>query len=227
MTMEKLLAGIHLFQDLSPTHLQCLAEGCKKLSFSRGSVIFHKGQAAEGFYYILRGQVKLGLLGPGGNEKVVEILGENMTFGEAVLFINQPFPVHAQTMRDTELLYIPRAPLMSILHRDSEFALKMLAGLSRRLHTLIQDQESNCLHNATQRVVGFFLSKQPPSRDQKHHAFSFTLPAAKAVVASLLNLSPETFSRILQNLREQNLIHLQGRTIYVPNPDKLREIGKC
>jgi hypothetical protein len=35
------------------------------------------------------------------------------------------------------------------------FARRMLAGLSMRLHGLIQDVEDYSLHSSTQRVIGF------------------------------------------------------------------------
>jgi DNA-binding transcriptional regulator LsrR (DeoR family) len=48
-----------------------------------------------------------------------------------------------------------------------------------------------------------------------------TLPAAKAQIASQLNLTPEHFSRLLHELAQAGLLHVEGRKITVPNPDRL------
>jgi CRP-like cAMP-binding protein len=39
------------------------------------------------------------------------------------------------------------------------------------------------------------------------------LPASKALIASRLNLTPETFSRVLHDLQQRDLIAVDGRTI--------------
>jgi len=49
-----------------------------------------------------------------------------------------------------------------------------------------------------------------------------TLPAAKAEIASQLNLTPEHFSRILHELAQAGLLQVQGRHITVPDPARLR-----
>jgi CRP-like cAMP-binding protein len=48
------------------------------------------------------------------------------------------------------------------------------------------------------------------------------LPTSKAVVASLLNVTPEHFSRILHDLTEQTLIEVDGREIRIVDPARLR-----
>ena len=50
-----------------------------------------------------------------------------------------------------------------------------------------------------------------------------TLPTAKGAIASQLNLTPEHFSRILQELQQAGLLQVSGRTISVPDPRRLRD----
>jgi len=108
------------------------------------------------------------------------------------------------------------------LERDPDFARKMLAGLSRRLHGLIMDVESYSLQSGTQRVIGYLL------RQDEDHAgastpYTVTLPTSKAVVASRLNLTPEHFSRILHDLTEAGLIAVDGREVRIADIAKLRD----
>jgi CRP-like cAMP-binding protein len=51
-----------------------------------------------------------------------------------------------------------------------------------------------------------------------------TLPAGKAVIASALSLTPETFSRELRRLVEQNLISVHRNSIYVHDTARMRKI---
>ena len=49
-----------------------------------------------------------------------------------------------------------------------------------------------------------------------------TLPAAKGEIASQLNLTPEHFSRILRELADAGLLHIEGRKIVVPDRQRLQ-----
>ena len=67
---------------------------------ARGDILFHKGDTPTGFYLIVYGHVKLAFTSPQGGEKVVDILTQCQTFGEAVMFMDKPFMVYAQTLAD-------------------------------------------------------------------------------------------------------------------------------
>ncbi|MFO1371539.1 MAG: helix-turn-helix domain-containing protein, partial [Candidatus Competibacteraceae bacterium] len=51
----------------------------------------------------------------------------------------------------------------------------------------------------------------------------FELPASKHIIASRLNLTPETLSRILHSLSESGLIAVKGRRIAVLDMARLRQ----
>ena len=58
----------------------------------------------------------------------------------------------AQTLSDSLLLHVSKHAVFDEIERDAAFARKMLAGLSRRLHSLISDVESYSMQSGTERV---------------------------------------------------------------------------
>jgi len=52
-----------------------------------------------------------------------------------------------------------------------------------------------------------------------------TLPAPKQVIASRLNLTPETLSRIFHELSMANLIAVKGKKITVNDIQRLRDFS--
>ena len=103
----------------------------------------------------------------------------------------------------------------------SGIASKMLAGLSRRLHSLISDVESYSLQSGTQRVIGFLL-RQDTQQGEDSKPYTVTLPTSKAIVASRLNVTPEHFSRILHDLIAAGLIEVDGREIRIVDVEGVR-----
>ncbi|MEF8732241.1 MAG: Crp/Fnr family transcriptional regulator [Candidatus Accumulibacter meliphilus] len=219
INIEALLAHVPLFNELEKAEIARLARGTREIKATRGDILFHKGDTPTGFYLIVYGQVKLAFTSPQGGEKVVDILPQGQTFGEAVMFTDKPFMVYAQALADSLLLHIAKAAINEELDADPKLGRKMIAGLAMRLHQLMNDVESYSLHSGRRRIIGYLLREEGEKGDK---VITVTLPTNKGVIASRLNLTQEHFSRILHELSEKNLIAVDGRKIHIADVDELR-----
>ena len=217
-----MLSKLPLFQELTAPQLQRLASGTHEKRVIKGEMLFKKGDEATGFYIVLYGQIKLAFPSIQGTEKVVDIIGPRQSFGEAVMFMNRPFPVFAQALSDTLLLHLSKAIVFDMLRNDVTFARAMLAGLSLRLHSLVHDVESYSLRSGTQRVLGYILQHCPTKSSSDE--VTITLETSKVILASLLNLTPETLSRIFTELSQSGLLTISGRNITIHHLQRLREL---
>lgn len=219
--IDKIVPTLPLFRELDGEHLKAIVANTRKFQVAKGEMLFQKGDEAKGFYFVLKGQIKLAFPSMQGNEKVVALIGPGQSFGEAAMFLHQPFPVRAESLTNTEFLLFSSQLIFSLLERDPMFARKLLAGLSMRLHQLVMDVELYSQRSSVQRLIGYFLQLSP-EMDDSPDAITIDLPSAKQVIASRLNLTPETLSRILHELTEQRLIEMNGRRIHIPNAEALR-----
>lgn len=218
----EVISKLALFDELSVEQLNEIAAESREIRLPKGEVLFHKDDQAHGFYVVISGQVKLAFPSAQGNEKVVEILGARQSFGEALMFMNRPYPVFAEAVVESLLVHIPQAPVKHLLQRDSSFACAMLAGLSKRLHSLGQDVEAYSVRSSAQRVIGYLLQLSP---DGDTGAVEILLPTSKNVIASRLNLTPETLSRIFHDLAKSRLIEVRGKHILIHDVQRLKKFG--
>jgi len=218
--VQTFLANVPLFKELASDELDRIASNTHEVRAARAEVLFNRGDPALGFHIIVFGQVKLAFTSPRGDEKVVDLLGPGGSFGEAVMFMERPHVVAAQALCDSLLLYIPRETVFQELERDPRFVRRMIAGLSSRLHRLMSDVESDSLHSGTQRVIGYLLGGGESVVSGR--ALEVNLPVTKGVVASRLSVTQAHFSRILHDLSARGLIEVHGRSIRIPNVDRLR-----
>jgi CRP-like cAMP-binding protein len=219
-----LLARLPLFQELTAEQVGKVAAHAREKRLTKGEMLFQKGDPSHGFYVIIFGQLKLAFPSSSGNEKVVDILGPKQSFGEAVMFMDRPYPVFAEAIADTLLLHVAKDTVFDLLVSDPSFARHMLAGLSMRLHSLVQDVESYSLRSSAQRVIGYLLQHCPTEGNGScADSIEITLPTSKQIIASRLNLTPETLSRIFHDLAEAKLIGVQGKQITINDIKRLRE----
>ena len=219
LNIAALLSHVPLFSGLDTGEIARIARGTREIHVAKGDILFHKGDSPTGFYLVVYGQVKLAISSSQGSEKVVDILSQGQTFGEAVMFMERPYMVYAQALKDSQLLLIAKSAILDELEKDPKLGRKMIASLSMRLHHLITDVEAYSLHSGRQRIIGYLLRE---TTDTDATALTITLPTSKGVIASRLNLTQEHFSRILHELTEADLIIVEGRRITIPDVPKLR-----
>ncbi len=222
INIEALLTHVPLFNGLAQDEIARIARATREIHASKGEILFHKGDPCNGFHLLVYGQVKLAFTSSQGSEKVVEILTQGQSFGEAIMFMDKPYIVFAQALTDSLLLHVSKAAIYEELQRDHNLCRKMLAGMAMRLHQLMNDVESYSLHSGKQRIIGYLL-RELPEEDENGIDVAITLPTNKGVIASRLNLTQEHFSRILHELTELGLIVVEGRKIHIPSVPKLRK----
>lgn len=222
INIEALLTHIPLFNGLAPEEITRIARGTREIHANKGEILFHKGDSCNGFHLLVYGQVKLAFTSSQGSEKVVEIIRQGQSFGEAVMFMEKPYIVFAKALTDSLLLHISKAAVFEELQRDHNLCRKMLAGMAMRLHQLMADVESYSLHSGKERIIGYLLRELAETKQNGVNA-AVTLPANKGVIASRLNLTQEHFSRILHELTSLGLIIVEGRKIHIPSVARLRQ----
>lgn len=219
--VPRYLSVLPLFNDLSPVELKRLAEGCVLRRLARADLVFRMGQPCNEFHVVVTGQVKLFVLSPSGQEKVVELVGPGQSFGEAIMFTDRPYMLGAQALGDALVLTVSKQAVLAEIERDHRFALRMLAGLSRRMHGLLHDVEAYSLHSGLQRVIGFLLRDQALEDSEPAEVRTVSLPVSKATIASRLSLTPEYFSRVLHELEADGLIEIDRREIRILSTQRL------
>ena len=211
-----------LFGEMDDQEIAMIARETRELHFERGASIFRQGDACTGFHIVVFGQIKLSFVSPGGTEKIVDVMEQGQSLGEAMMFLDKPYVVSAHALSDSLLLHVSKAAVLGGIERDHGTLRKMLSSLALRTYRLMQDVESYSLQNGKQRIIGYLLA-QLEREDRGKEPRSVDLAVSKYVIASRLNLTQEHFSRLLHELGDLDLIQIDGRRLTIPCPQRLRE----
>jgi len=216
--VPRYLSMLPLFQEMQPPELQRLAQGSQLREFTRGTDVFRAGEPCQEFHVTVSGQIKLYAISPAGQEKIIELVGPGNSFAEAFMFMERPYMISAQALTDTLLLSVSREAVLHEIQSGAQFCMRMLAGLSRRLHGLVNDVQAYSLHSGVERVIGYLLRDLP---EEGEHPASVMLPVSKASIASRLSMTPEYFSKVLHELESKGLIEIDKREIRLLDVQRL------
>ena len=209
-----------LFSGLEEGQFMQIIASSSVIKLKEDEVLFKQQQIADYFYFLEIGAIKLYRLSSAGDEKVIELVREGQTFAEAVMFMQGNFyPVNAQALIDCQLIRVEMKVFRQLLEHSAETSLKILGHMSRKLHGLVQEIDQLTLQNAKMRVIQYLLRELPldaisPCQLQWN--------TAKTVIASRLSVRPETFSRILQQLSQEQLIKVDRKSIEILDIDGLK-----
>jgi CRP-like cAMP-binding protein len=216
---EQLLARLPLFAGLGAAELARLAAATSRRELKRGDFLFRQGEAPTGFYVVVHGRIELVARSPHGRARVTDIVGAGRSFGEAIMFLEQPCIVSARALGDALALHVAKDAVFGELERNPAFCRRIIATLSAKLHAAARELDAYALGSGETRFVAWLLRAAGPA---ERGAASVTLPGAKRAIASRVNLSAEHLSRILRHLIAEGLIEVRGRTIDIPDVPRLR-----
>ena len=212
------LAENPVFAALEPSQLRHLFHESQTRQFQRGDSIFDAGQACEGLHAVLEGHVKVYARTPEGHEKVIDVVGRGHTLPGTHQVRTEPHSCHARALNDTCLLIVPHEVLRRELSSDRGMAARLIDDACQQVRRMMREIEITSLCSASERVCDYLLNL--PSRSDESER-TVVLPVSKGVVASLLSITPEHFSRVLRELQSEGLIDMQQRTIRLLAPSRL------
>lgn len=215
-----------LFSGLDEAAIARLSRGTREIHLQKGEILYGKGETCHGLHVVLYGQIKRYFISPQGSEKVCEILGMGDSCGEDAIFAEQPYAVSAEGLTETRLLHVTKTVVLDELSRNRRLTQRMLANVSCRTHQLMSEVEAFSLHSGRQRIAGYLL-RGVPDDEAGASDIHMTLPTAKGIIASQLNLTQEHFSRLLGELQGLGVIAINGRQIGIPNVAALRAQACC
>lgn len=220
MLKEETLESTALFEGLGKQEIAAVSKLIFLKNYTKGETIFFEGDAADGFYLVSSGQIKVYKMNPMGKEHILHIFGPGEPVGEVPVFSNQPFPATAEAISKSSLYFFPRKDFVALIERNPSIALNMLAVLSVRLRQFATQIENLSLKEVPARLAGYLLYLA----DEQEHGDVVQLPVSKGQLASLLGTIPETLSRIFARMSDEGLITVDGRSIAIIDRDGLLDL---
>lgn len=218
--LDELLRSLPLFAALDADQFGRIARPVRIVSLDPHQMLFQRGDPARHWYVVLAGTVELVILGPNGQEKIIERLAPGHSFGEALMFVSAPaYPLAAVAVEPSAVLAVPNAEVVSVLRESPDACFRMMADLSRRLHGLVREVEELTLASARLRLVHCLLGL---AGEPRSGVAEVTLPGTKQELASQLATKPETLSRTFRALADEGLIVVDGRAIRIGDVARLR-----
>ena len=167
------------------------------VNFDRGQTIFIQGERARALYIVADGWVKLYRVAPSGTEAVVGVFTRGRSFGEAVAFRRDVYPVSAESVTKCRLIRIDADTFLRGIRNSPDIAVAVLSATFHHLHNLVEQLEALKARTGAQRVAEFLC--ELATCDEGY--CEVVLPYDKVLSAGRLGMKPESLSRAFAKLK--------------------------
>jgi CRP/FNR family cyclic AMP-dependent transcriptional regulator len=222
----ELLRSVPLFADLEEGELERFSHVAVPRSFPAGTRVFHEGDSSDACYIVSEGSFRVTREHSDGRAITLATLGPGEIFGELAMLDGDTRSASAESITDGTLLALPANDVRSLLGRNPEIALKLVAGLVRRLRAANMRLSRQSFQTVPSRVAGILaqLSRegQDGTADGDAEMSEVTIRMNQTDLAQLAGTSRESVSRFLAELERAGVVRSGRGRVTVLQPNKLR-----
>ncbi|MDW9379312.1 cyclic nucleotide-binding domain-containing protein [Chryseobacterium sp. JV558] len=185
--------------------------GAEGRDYKNRETIFKEGDHALYYFQISEGKVKLNNYNEDGKEFIHNILGKKQSFGEAMLFLSQDYPINAVCLEASRIIRLPKNNFFEMISQHPDLSLEMNACFSQEIYYKLKMMQSLASQNPMQRLRGLLDYLKSYHNDDCHHCFHIAF--TRQQIANLTGLRVETVIRTLKKMEKEGHITLQDRKI--------------
>lgn len=204
------LKNFYLFNHLNEEQFKRLQEISNIIEYKKGSILFFEGDEAKSLIILIDGILKVYKTDRKGNCVTLHHFYPVDMIAELVNLEHMRYPASAEFETDGKALIINYKIFEQEFLKNPEISFAFIKSLSKKIKYLENVISTNLMMNSTARVAKFICEHSKEISNLK-----------KNMIASDLNITPETLSRILKKLSDLNLIKKDKDEIIILNREGL------
>lgn len=213
------VSKVPIFNHLEADQMSEIKDLTQSISLKKRDILYRAGDTSDSLYIVNSGRLRLYSILDSGKERLLQILHPGEFTGELALFDESLHEVYAEAMEDTAICILKQSKLNNLMLKYPTIAIKILTELANRLKRSEAQATLFAIAKVETRIALYLIDCL---KDVDHIVDEVTIPLSKKDLASYLGTTPETISRKLLFLEENNyIVQKNGRRIQILDRDGL------
>jgi len=189
--------------------------------FKKGTSIFLAEEASNNLYFIVEGNVKLGIILDSGRSFTQSILGEGDIFGEYALFGIEKHKFIANAWRDATIGVIPIKELKEMMLKNHDLNCFLMQKIGSKLLKKEKDIESLAFKNSRVRIIEFLLELARKKGTRVGYEQLVCNMMNHQEIADLTATSRQTVTTTISELKSKNILIMNRKRMLIRNMEML------
>ncbi len=196
------LKSIYLFENLDEETIQKIEKISSVVKLNKENVLFYEGDESKYMYILLKGIIKLYKVTSVDKEIVLKYFHENELIAEVANFEEINYPATAQAFSEVEVLRIDFQLLKEEILSNPKLSYIIMKSLINKVRNLENLVSMHLVLDSKERVAKYIYDNTEDFFNTKN-----------IVIAEILNITPETLSRILRVFKNDELVDIKNKTV--------------
>jgi CRP-like cAMP-binding protein len=185
-----------------------VGKGKTTLTCPKNRILFSQGDAADGVFYIQRGQVKLTVISSQGKEAIVAMLEPGAFFGEGCLAGQLVCMGTAVAAEKSTVVRIDKQAMIRVLHDEPAFSELLLAYLLSRNIRIQEDLVDQLFNSSEKRLARILLLLAHFGKEGKPEPV--IAKVSQAMLAEMIGTTRSRVSFFMNKFRKLGFLEYNG-----------------
>lgn len=194
-------------------------------TYRKGQPIFLEGSYPAGIYYLKEGLVKKYKTDHAGKEHVLSFCSEGELIGYSALLCNEPYPDSTAAVETSKLGFLPKEIFLKATNESINLMSCLLSSLSHEFSVMVNSVMVFAHMTVRERLSLSLLILSEKFR-KKNKSDLVEIVLSREDLANMVGTATETLVRLLQELKKEGIIGIDGKKITVLKGKTLIEMSK-
>jgi CRP/FNR family transcriptional regulator, cyclic AMP receptor protein len=209
---------------ICPNKLEEFKVAHQSLSVKKGEYIFYSQKKTDNIFYILKGRVLLGTYTDSNQEVPTTIIQKGDIFGQISVISGTQRDDYAYVSDTVELCAMSMDDLKNLLLDQSQVNVLMMKMMGSRMHEMELRLQSLMFKDSKTRIIDFIIKSVEKNGQRMGYEWLVRAFSTHMEVANITATSRQTVTMVMNELRNDNIIHFDRKRLLIRDYDKLKSL---
>ena len=192
------------------------SRGCSY--YKKQDSLFVEGSFPRGVFCLNQGKVKVFARGDEGKEQIIHIAKQGEIIGCRAMLSGDAYKVSAETLEECAVCFITKEEFFKMIDSNTEFRNEIIKGLSKELGEKAVSITDMAQKSVRERIASSLLQLKDIYGEEP-------INLSREDLANYVGTATETLIRFLKEFKEEGLINIQTRKVFIIDSAKLHKIS--
>lgn len=216
------LKQINLFKGMSKEEMEQMAKRVVEKSFRKKELVYLPGEPGNHVYFLKKGVVKISKVTKDGHELTLALLKPGEIFGELEAMGEGTRDGQAEAHSDVLICVLNKNDLMNMLKMKPGLGIRLSKLIGFRRHTIESRLENLVFRSIPEKLASILLELLEQFGEESPEGIKINLSLTHQDLANLIGASRPTVSETLIDFKNEGLIDIKGRSIFIRDTARLK-----
>ncbi len=211
-----------LLRNCDPFWIRFISDHKTIFNFRKGQSVFYEHSPVTGMFFVLSGFLKVYKNGLNNKQQIVRFSAPGDIAGHRG-FNRKFYPVSAAALTDAELCFITMEDFNELVRANSVLAYNLLFHMADELYNS-EVRERNLAQLSVRERMADALVRIYKALGNENSTF-LGVELSRQEIADFAGTTKEQVSRHLSDFKDENLVQLEGKNIFLCDLNKLRALS--